>query len=101
MAHFKTLGIVLLTILLLVAVIFGAVQYGRSSKSSPVCPVSMIELSRSSDEVGPKWIAIADPNKGTVSIVEVSKYTIETSGTVTSEASASIIAMTPYSEITK
>jgi hypothetical protein len=87
MTGFKTHGIILLAALLLVVVVFSAIQYGRNSCSSPV---SMIELTQPA-YMTPRYIAISDPNQKTVSIVMISNQ----GGT------AEVIAVTPYSKITR
>ncbi|MHB1460247.1 MAG: hypothetical protein ACYC1M_03070 [Armatimonadota bacterium] len=86
MLRYNNKTIIYAVVLLQVVLIMYAYQYGLSRSVKPAA-VSMIELSQPANQISPKWIAIADPNQKTVSIVMVG---------VGEKFSTHVMAITPY-----
>jgi len=80
----------LVVIALEALMIFGAIMYGRSTTVPAPAPVSMIELAQPDSQISPKWIAIADPNTKTVSLLHA--------GVGGGNAQLDLIDVKPYHE---
>lgn len=96
MTRFSVPIITILTLLLLAAGIFGAIEYSKNKASSQVSPVSMIELAQPSSNSSPRYIVIADPNQKTVSIV-----TVEVKDNILIPPITTVTSVTPYSKTSK
>lgn len=89
MSRISVICTIVAVVILQITVVVYAVMYGRHSATAPV---SMIELSQPGSQISPKWIAIADPNQKTVSVVMVG---------IGEKISTSVFTVTPYNELSK
>ncbi len=92
MLRYNNRTIIYAVVVLQVVLIMYAYQYGLSRSVKPAS-VNMIELSQPADKLGStRWLAIADPNQKTVSIVTVE---------VGIPSSARVEAIKPYDRLEK
>ncbi len=92
MLRYNSKTIIYAVVLLQVVLIMYTYQYGLSRSIKPAA-VSMVELSQPADKLGStRWLAIADPNQKTVSIVTVE---------VGIPSSARVEAIKPYDKTEK